>query len=182
MKGWVKLYTLHLFTHSHCTICLLTQSLPTQFIHSQPLLHTSFIPPTHSHSPPGGHLPSPPSTLSSLVFLFDIFIQLTIYIPRVCVCVCVYVCLCVCVCVSVCVLFVFECDGVHQSTLFLSAIFLSGKIYLFMLYAKLHTIYLGLGLHMHYLNWTLVQRLLFNGPLGLNISPENYNTFIMHIF
>jgi len=77
-----------------------------------------------------------------------------------------------CLCVSVCVLCVFECDCVHQSTLFLSVILLSVKIYLFMLYSKLHAIYLGL--HIHSLNWTLVQHLLFNKPLGLHISPEHY--------
>jgi len=85
-------------------------------------------------------------------------------------------CVCMCLCVYGCVFCVFECDYVHQSTFFLSAILLSGKKYLFMLYAKLHTVYLGL--HIHSLNWTLVHRLLFNEPLGLYISLKHYNIII----
>jgi len=54
-------------------------------------------------------------------------------------------------------------------------IVLLGKIYLFMLYAKLHTVFLGL--HIHSLNWTLVQRLLFNRPLGLCISIRTLQIF-----
>jgi len=84
------------------------------------------------------------------------------------------------VCVCLCMLCVFECDYVHQNTFFLSAILLSGKIYLFMLYAKLHTVHLGS--HIHSLNLTLVQRLLFNRPLGLHISLEHCNTIFMHMF